>query len=124
MLIAAPGLERDDRVDADRALAAWVRAHRTSPDDELLPLCASVTYYADAGTDPPYPYLWVDHVRSGRPGPGRLADLLDSARAPDLLAIHQPVDRATGAARLAAALDRHYRRVATVDGVPVLRATG
>ena len=124
VLIAKPGLERDDRVDADRALAEWVRSHRDAPGDELLPLCASVTYYAEAGTDPPYPYLWVDHVRDGRDGPERLADLLTGPARPAFVALHQPVSRCDPSGQVAAALEQHYERVATVDGVPVLRATG
>jgi hypothetical protein len=120
LLIARPSLERDPRVDADVAIAAWFREHRASPDDDLLPLCASVTWYLEAGQQPRVPYLWVDHVRFGRGAVPELVALLDGADRPTYLALHQPVSRCDPSGQLQAVIDRRYRAEATVDGVEVL----
>ena len=122
VLIAAPRLERDPRVDRDRALAAWYLDHRASPNDDLLPLCASVTFFTDADRTPVYPYLWVDHVRSARGARARLIDLLDGPDRPTYLALHQRPEVCDPSGRLAATLRRGYQQVAVVDGVPVLEA--
>lgn len=119
VLVAVPSIERDPRVDADRAIATWFRSQST-PGDDLLPLCASVTWFADTGQEPPAPYLWVDHVRYGRGGVDGLVRLLDGPERPTYLALHQPLRRCDPDGRLADVVDQRYRRVATVDGVAIL----
>lgn len=122
VLLAAPRLERDRRVDADAAIATWLADHRTRPDDRLLPLCASVTFYVDAHQEPPIPYLWVDHVRAARGATRQLVDLLDSPDRPEFMAMQQPARRCDPSGHIQAAIDRHYQQVAEVHGVPVLQA--
>lgn len=122
-LIAHPSWERDPRVDADAAIVRWYRQHQTSPDDDLLPLCASVTWYPDAGQLPRIRYLWVDHVRFARGARQELAALLDGPDRPTYLAMHQPAARCDPTGRLGAAIDRHYRPATTVGGVDILQAT-
>lgn len=124
VLIARPSLERDPRVDADAAIAAWLRTHRSRADDDLLPLCASVTWYPDADELPRTPYLWVDHVRAGRGGIDGLVRLLDGPDRPRYLAMHNPADRCDPSGRLDRAIRQHYRPAATVSGVDVLEASG
>lgn len=123
-LIARPSWERDPRVDADAAIARWYREHRSASTDDLLPLCASVTWYLEAGHLPRTPYLWVDHVRSGRGSIPELVALLDGPTRPTFLAMRHRADRCDPSGRLGRAIDRHYRQAATVDGVDVLEATG
>ncbi|MGN6695374.1 MAG: hypothetical protein ACTHN0_14455 [Aquihabitans sp.] len=122
VLIVRPSLERDPRVTADAAIARWYRDHRPGPDAGLLPLCASVTLYLDAGELPRTPYLWVDHVRAGRGAIPGLVALLDGPHRPAYLAMHNPARRCDPTGRLGRAIDRHYRHVATIDGVDVLEA--
>jgi hypothetical protein len=119
-LIAVPSWERDRRVDADLAIATWVRAHRSSVHDDLLPLCASVTWYPDIGQLPRTPYLWVDHVRAGRGGVPDLVALLDGPHRPTYLALHDPPRRCDPSGRLHQAIERHYRPATTIDGVDIL----
>lgn len=121
-LIARPSWERDPRIDADRAIAAWVRSHRATPRDDLLPICASVTWYIEADQLPRTPYLWVDHVRAGRGGVTGLVALLDSPARPTYLALHDPARRCDASGRLQQVIDRRYRPAATIDGVEVLQA--
>ena len=123
VLIARPSLERDSRLAADAAIARWYREHRPSPEADLLPLCASVTLYLDAGLLPRTPYLWVDHVRSGRGSIPGLVALLDAPDRPTYLAMHDPARRCDPTGRLERAIARHYRPVTTIDGVDVLQAT-
>lgn len=122
VVIADPRLERDPRVDRDRALATWYQEHRRSPGDDLLPLCASVTFFTDVDRQPPYPYLWVDHVRSARGAQDKLIALLDGPDRPAFVALHHPLQRCDPTGRIEAVLRQRYRRVAVVDGVPVLTA--
>ncbi|WP_426573648.1 hypothetical protein [Aquihabitans sp. McL0605] len=124
VLIAAPRIERDRRIDADEALADWYHARSATEGagNGLLPLCASATYYLDAGELPRYRYLWVDHVQSGRGAIGDLVRLLDGPDRPSFLAMQQPASRCDRSGRLQAAIDRNYRPAATVVGVPVLAA--
>ena len=75
ILLARPGWERDPRVEADLAIARWYRAHRPSADADLLPVCASATWYVVADATARTPYLWVDHVRSARGSPAGLVAL-------------------------------------------------
>ncbi|WP_421120847.1 hypothetical protein ACE2AJ_06010 [Aquihabitans daechungensis] len=119
-LIARPSWERDPRVDADAAIARWYREHRASPVDDLLPLCASVTSYPEVGALPRTPYLWVDHVRSARGALPQLVALLEGADRPAYLAMHQPAATCDPTGQLDQAIVRHYREVATVDGVDIL----
>ena len=122
-LAAHPSWERDPRVDADAAIAGWYREHRASPADDLLPLCASVTWYVDVGRLPRTPYLWVDHVRFARGARSQLVGLLDGPDRPAFLAMHQSAATCDPTGRLGRAIARHYRTAATIDGVDVLQAT-
>ncbi len=121
-LIARPSWERDPRADADAAIAQWYRQHRTSSTDDLLPVCASATWYVEARQIPRTPYLWVDHVRSGRGGTDGLVRLLDGPDRPTYLAMHHPAERCDPSGSLPRTIARHYRPVATVDGVDILQA--
>ena len=123
LVIAVPGIERDHRVDADIALARWYDQHRTPTSTGLMPLCASVTYYADAGSLPRTRYLWVDHVRFGRGSTTELVRLLDAPDRPSYLALVQPLAKCDPTGRVRAAVARHYIRATTIEGVPVLRST-
>lgn len=122
VLIARPTLERDRRVTADAAIARWYREHRPSAGADIVPLCASVTLYVDAGERPRTPYLWVDHVRSARGAVAQLVHLLDGPDRPTYLAMHNPAQRCDPSGRLGRTIDRHYRQVTTIDGVDVLQA--
>ena len=122
VLVVRPGWERDPRVEADVAIARWYRAHRPSADADLLPVCASATWYVVADATPRTPYLWVDHVRSARGSPAGLVALVSGTDRPTYLAMHQPPDRCDPSGALGRAIERHYRPVATVDGVPILQA--
>ena len=121
-LIARPTLERDPRVAADAAIARWYEEQRSGPNQALLPLCASVTWYLEAGQPAQTPYLWVDHVRDGRNGVAGLVRLLDGPDRPAYLAMHQPAQRCDPTGGLQRAIDRHYRPAATVAGVEILVA--
>lgn len=122
ILLARPGWERDPRVEADVAIARWYRAHRPAVDADLLPVCASATWYVEADAVPRTPYLWVDHVRSARGAAAGLVALVSGPDRPTYLALHQPPERCDPSGALARAIERHYRRVATVDGVAILQA--
>jgi hypothetical protein len=124
VLVAAPGLERDPRIDADVAIARWWRDHGGDAAHPLLPVCASAGFYAAAAEVPPYPYLWVDHVRYAHHAVDDLVAYLSGTDAPTFVARYQPVDRCDPSGRVAAVLARRYRAVAEVADVPVLALVG
>ena len=121
VFIAAPQLERDSRLDADVAITRWLTTHRSTPADELLPLCANASFFAQANQLPPYPYLWVDHVRSARDAIPELRTLLGGSHAPKFVALYQPVRECDTTGTVAKTLRDAYEPIATVSGIPILR---
>ena len=116
-VIAASG---DGRPNRDERLAAWYRSNR-APGDELYVMCASAGFYADAGEDPIYPYLWEDNVRMVPGALEKLRALLSSPTGPQYVAIYERPSACDPTGATTAILRRHYRRFATVSGIPVLR---
>ena len=101
-------------------LTGWLRSS-DRPGDTATVLYGHADILADTGLRPRYPYLWSLPVRTLDPRLHRLVRLLDSRRAPDWVLTpmsltswdldpHQHVQ---------AALDRHYRPVGEVCGIPV-----
>ena len=110
----------DERIVTDAAVARYLRAH-TRSSDRIYALYADASIYFVADRRSPYPYLWflgVAHI------PGAIARLratLSGPGAPLYIARYQPADAiVVGVARIVA---RDYRRVAVVDGIPILRRT-
>ena len=86
----------------------------------LLPLCGEASYFAEADAIPPYPYLWVDHVRAARGAIPMLAALLAADDGPRYVALYQPVAKCDVDGVIDRVLAVHYRRRTTIDGIPVL----
>lgn len=124
VLVAAPGIERDPRIDGDVAIARWWRDHGGDAAHPLLPVCASAGFFAAADELPPYPYLWVDHVRYAHRAVDDLVAYLSGPDAPAFVARYQPPDRCDPSGRVGAVLARRYRAVAEVADVPVLALAG
>jgi hypothetical protein len=99
----------------------WVAAHARPGDTQfVLYARANVGWYDRLRT--PYPYLWSLMLRVKPDAIPRLRALLASARRPTWVVEWQaPGEWGLDPQHVTAdLLARHYRRVATVDGVPVL----
>ena len=85
----------DTRVEVDEPVAAWFHAVRR-PGDRIYAMCASPGLYADAGIDPPTPFLWREH-RPHVPRRDR-ADHGDAQQRPTA-AVHRALPDADGLRR-------------------------
>ena len=105
-------------------LAAWFRSAR-QPDDQLYVMCASAAFYADAGQDPVYPYLWFVEVQKVPGAITELRTLLSSeARAPRFIAFYQNPDACDPSGATTAILETRYHLAVVVAGVAVLERIG
>lgn len=120
-LVAFPGLEQDDRLQQNRAIAAWVEEHGEGTNGILLPVCGSADYHVVAGQTPPYRYLWVDNVVAADDAIDDMEAVLDDPDGPAFVARFQPLTDCDDTGRLEAALERNFEEVAVVEGIPVLR---
>lgn len=100
----------------EEAVAAWFR-DTARPGDRLYVMCASASVYAQARVDPPYPYLWIDAVRSVPGAAQRLASLLSSPTAPRYVALFQAPSVCDPSGRVGAAFAAGYRRIGAVRSV-------
>ena len=110
----------DDRLTSTAELAAWF-VHYRSPGDTLYVMCASASFYADAGQDPVIPYLWEDNVGMVPHALDTLRSLISSpTRAPRYIAIYQLPQTCDISGRTAALVAAHYEKLTRVAGVEVL----
>jgi hypothetical protein len=109
----------DQRLVKDEHIAAWFAAH-AEPGDEIYARCASAGLYGNVSIDPPYPYLWHDAVANVPGAIAGIGALLESPDRPRFVALYQGVASCDPGKRQEKALRRHYRRVATIDGIPIL----
>ena len=110
----------DDRIVTDAAVARYLRAH-TRPSDRIYALYADASIYFVADRRAPYPYLWFLGVKHIPGAIERLRAALSGPDGPLYIARYQPADAIDeGVAQIVA---RDYRRVAVVDGIPILRRT-
>ena len=113
----------DDRLASTADLASWFRHYR-SPGDTLYVMCASASFYADAGQDPLIPYLWEDNVGMVPHALDTLRSLISSpTRAPRYIAIYQLPQTCDISGRTAALVAAHYEKLTRVAGVEVLVRT-
>lgn len=121
VLMAFPGLEQDDRLQQNRAIAAWVEDHREGTNGILLPVCGSADYHVVAGQTPPYRYLWVDNVVAADDAIDDMVALIEDPDGPAFVARFQPLTDCDETGRVEAALEQNFEEAAVVEGIPVLR---
>jgi 4-amino-4-deoxy-L-arabinose transferase-like glycosyltransferase len=110
---------RDPHLRQQAALAAYVRAH-TRPGDRVYAVWAAADLYYLADRRPVIPYMWYRNVEAV-PGALSLARRALVEGRPALVLEVQRASALDVSGQTAAILRRHYRRSATVAGVPVLR---
>ncbi|HET6175019.1 MAG TPA: glycosyltransferase family 39 protein [Gaiellales bacterium] len=110
----------DSRIVKDGAVGRYLHA-RTDRDDRIYALYADASLYLASGRRAPYPYLWflgIEHI------PGalqRLRDTLAGPAAPRYVAVYQRPSAIDKRGDIGRILTRRYRRVATIEGIPIWR---
>jgi len=108
----------DPHLQHDAAVVRYVRAH-TGPGQKILVVWAAADVYFLADRAPVIPYMWFRNIEAV-PGARAEAHRALAARRAALVIESQQPDSADPSGRTTAILASEYRRVATVDGVPVL----
>lgn len=108
----------DPHLQHDAAVVRYVRAH-THPGERILVLWAAADVYYLADRPPAIPYMWFRNIQAV-PGALRDAHQALARRRAALVIESQSPDSADPSGRTRALLTSGYRRVAVVDGVPVL----
>jgi 4-amino-4-deoxy-L-arabinose transferase-like glycosyltransferase len=108
----------DPHLQHDAAVVRYVKAH-TRPGQKILVVWAAADVYFLADRAPVIPYMWLRNIQAI---PGALGDAQRALAAKEaaLVVESQDPDKADPSGRTDAILAAGYRRVATVDGVPVL----
>ncbi len=108
----------DPHLQHDAAVVRYVKAH-TRPGQKILVVWAAADVYFLADRAPVIPYMWLRNIQAI---PGALGDAQRalSAKEAALVVESQAPDKADPSGRTDAILAAGYRRVATVDGVPML----
>jgi hypothetical protein len=115
-----PRLHNDSRFTRDEHLAAWFRANG-APGETIYVQCASAGLYGNIRADPPFRYLWADPIQNVPGAADELVAMLESEDRPTYVARYQAPSFCDLPAEIDDVVDRHYRRVAKIEGVPVLR---
>lgn len=113
----------DPRLLKDERVAAWFDVHRSLGDD-LYVMCWSAGAYGNVDVDPPFPYLWADHMRQVPDAVPALAALLSGRDPPSFVAAYQHPGSCDRSGRVGALIASRYDRVASVDGIGIHRWTG
>jgi 4-amino-4-deoxy-L-arabinose transferase-like glycosyltransferase len=112
-------LSNDTRLVKDEHIAAWFEEH-VQEGDVIYARCASAGLYGNLRMEAPFRYLWHDAVAKVPGGISAIGEMLESADRPRFVALYQGFRECDPGRRQEKALRRYYRRVATVDRVPIL----
>jgi hypothetical protein len=115
-------MSNDSRSIKDEHVAAWFRSH-AAPGDGIYALCASAGLYGNVDTDPPFPYLWFDGVRTVPDAQPHLVALFASPAAPTFVAAYQSAALCNPSGAVARQLAARYRLLTTIDGIPLYGRT-
>jgi 4-amino-4-deoxy-L-arabinose transferase-like glycosyltransferase len=108
----------DPHLRTDAAVVRYIRAH-TSPRQRIFVMWAAADLYYLADRDPSFRYMWFRNIQAIPGALGQARRMLAGPRPPALvIGINSPgsMDPSGGTARI---MQRRYRRVATVAGVPI-----
>jgi len=108
----------DPHLQHDAAVVRYVRAH-TRPGQKILVVWAAADIYFLADRAPVIPYMWFRNIEAVPGARTEAHQALADRRAALVIESQQP-DSADPSGPTTAILASDYRRVATVDGVPVL----
>jgi 4-amino-4-deoxy-L-arabinose transferase-like glycosyltransferase len=109
----------DPHLQTDGAVAAYVRQH-SAPSQRIYVMWAAADIYYLADRAPSYRYLWLRNLMTIK-GAVANADRMLARRTPALVVEAQRPAAADPTGRSATILERDYRLVAVIDGVPILR---
>ncbi|MEI7992764.1 MAG: hypothetical protein WCH93_10105, partial [Actinomycetota bacterium] len=99
-------------------IATWYSAH-SGPADRIYAQCNGQELYAMVRSDPPFAYLWPEHITPVRSRRKQLADLLLGPDAPRYIVEFQPPDECDPSGVMETVLATRYQQVVVIDGVPI-----
>jgi hypothetical protein len=108
----------DPHLRTDAAVVRYIRAH-TRPGQRIFVMWAAADLYYLADRDPSFRYMWFRNIQAIPGALGQARRMLAGPRPPALvIGINSPgsMDPSGATARI---LQRRYRQVATVAGVPI-----
>jgi hypothetical protein len=108
----------DPHLRGDAAVVRYIRAH-TSPGQRIFVMWAAADLYYLADRDPSFRYMWFRNIQAIPGALGQARRMLAGPHPPALvIGINSPgsMDPSGATARI---MQRRYRRVATVAGVPI-----
>jgi hypothetical protein len=118
-LVANPRLILGDIVETNTALAEWVRQQPGDEPPSFYVYCADAALYSEVGVEPPYRYLWEDHVRLARDAQEQLLAYLTGSDAPDVVFRVQPFEQCDETGAITAAIQQHYEPTVTIGEAEV-----
>ncbi len=113
----------DAHLRTDAAVVRYIDAH-TRPDQRVFVMWAAADIYYLADRDPSDRYMWFRNIQAIPGALGQAQRMLASAHPPALvIGVNTPslMDNSGVTRRI---LNRRYRRVATVEGVPIYAPRG
>lgn len=118
-LIANPRLILGDIVDTNAQITEWLHEQPGERLPTFYVYCADAAVYAQVGVQPPYPYLWEDHVRMAHDGQSRLLAYLSGSQAPDVVFRIQPFEQCDETGALTEAIRLRYEPTITIGEAEV-----
>jgi hypothetical protein len=111
----------DQRLEANRAISPWLRAH-AAPGDELYAFVSSADLYYTSGLPTRFRYLWQANLEAIPAAVGELRGYLAGPAHPQWVVLYARPDAVDPTGALGRILAAGYRRAAVIDGVPVLHS--
>ncbi len=110
---------KDHHLLRDAAVAQYVKSH-TRPHQRILVMWASASLYYLADREPALRWMWLRNLQTIK-GAALVAERVLADRPPALVIRMQPPTALDGTDKALAVLERDYRLVARIDGVPIYR---
>jgi len=118
---AAQVFPDDPHLQRDGGVIDYVRAH-TAPGTHILVVWSAANVYYLSNRPPAIPYMWYRNIQVI---PGALDEVHAALASPDRPALvieEDSPDSLDSSGETSRLLAEHYRRVATVNGVPIYGA--
>jgi hypothetical protein len=118
---AAEVFPDDPHLQRDGGVIDYVRAH-TAPGTHILVVWSAANVYYLSNRPPAIPYMWYRNIQVIPGALGEVHAALASPHRPALVIEEDNPDSLDSSGETSRLLAEHYRRVATVNGVPIYGA--
>ncbi|HEY6474064.1 MAG TPA: glycosyltransferase family 39 protein [Acidimicrobiales bacterium] len=108
----------DPHLQTDAAVVRYVRSH-TRPGQRIFVMWAAADLYYLANRDPSFRYMWFRNIQAIPGALGQARRMLSGKHPPALVVGINSPGSMDPSGRTQKILDERYRKVATVEGVPI-----